>query len=128
MAAANLFPQEIGALLEEKRARPDLGFKVGYTGAAVVIGSLRAMRGLLIVTPPYFGLGFLLGAGLSIVPWLGERAGIAGFAAFCTLVGAYFLRTGLQQRSSYELRLGLTLLGGFAVAGVLYLLSALLSF
>ncbi|MGE0625569.1 MAG: hypothetical protein AB7I04_24065 [Pseudomonadales bacterium] len=127
MAAANLFPDEIGALLAEKPERPGLGFTVGYTGAAVFFGGLRAMRKLLIVTPPYFGLGFLLGAGLSIVPWLGERAGIAGLAAFCTFAGVHFLRTGLKRRSSYDLRLGLTLLGGFAAAGLLFLLSVLVA-
>ena len=109
-------------------ARTFAGFERGrgfsYTVGYVVAGSAMALgsagRDLLIVVPPYFIVGFVLGAALSFVPVIGDGAGIAALAVFAVIAGVHFLRIGRSQNQRYMTRLGLTMLGGYAAAAVVY--------
>jgi len=95
-------------------------YALGYVGAGTVIALGRAGRDLLMVVPPYFVFGFVLGAVLSFVPVIGEGAGVAALAVFAIIAGVHFLRVGKRTGSRYLTRLGLTVLGGYAAAGVVY--------
>jgi hypothetical protein len=63
-------------------------------------------------------LAFALGAGLSFVPGLNTGAGVMALAAIIGLFGAGFFWLGLANNDRGDAALGLTILGGFASAGL----------
>lgn len=97
-----------------------VSYTLGYVAAGSAIALGRASRDLLIVVPPYFIIGFVLGAALSFVPVIGEGAGVAALAVFAIIAGVHFLRIGIGQDQRYLTRLGLTMLGGYAAAALVY--------
>lgn len=102
-----------------ERGKP-FSYALGYIAAGTVISLGRAGRDLLIVVPPYFVIGFVLGAVLSFVPVIGNGAGIAALALFAIIAGVHFMRIGMREGERYLTRLGLTMLGGYAAAAVVY--------
>lgn len=63
-------------------------------------------------------LAFVMGAGLSFVPGLSAGAGVLALAIIIALFGAGFLWLGLHNNDRGDATLGLTILGGFASAGL----------
>lgn len=69
-------------------------------------------------------LAFVLGAGLSFAPGLSTGAGVLALAIIIALFGAGFLWNGLANNDRGDATLGLTILGGFASAGLVLIADA----
>lgn len=119
-AAANIVEHEFARTFAGFERGRGFSYALGYVGAGSAIALGRAGRDLLIVVPPYFVIGFALGAALSFVPMIGDGAGVAALAVFAIIAGAHFLRIGVSQGQRYLTRLGLTMLGGYAAAAIVY--------
>tara|TARA_R110000823_G_scaffold112771_1_gene234656 strand:- start:120 stop:995 length:876 start_codon:yes stop_codon:yes gene_type:complete len=119
-ASANIVGHEFARTFAGFERGKPLSYTLGYVaaGSALALGS--AGKDLLIVVPPYFIIGFVLGAALSFVPVIGAGAGVAALAVFAITAGIHFLRVGARQDQRYMTRLGLTMLGGYAAAAVVY--------
>jgi hypothetical protein len=119
-ASANIVGHEFARTFAGFERGRGFSHTLGYVvaGSAMALGS--AGRDLLIVVPPYFIIGFVLGAALSFVPVIGDGAGVTALAVFAILAGIHFLRIGRLQNQRYMTRLGLTMLGGYAAAAFVY--------
>lgn len=71
-------------------------------------------------------VAFVFGAGLSFVPGVGAGAGVLGLALIVAMFGAGFLWNGLANNDRSDAALGLTILGGFASAGLVLAANAAL--
>lgn len=119
-ASANIVGHEFTRTFAGFERGKGLSYTLGYVAAGVAIALGRAGRDLLIVVPPYFIIGFVLGAALSFVPVIGDGAGVAALAVFAIIAGVHFLRIGRSQNQRYMTRLGLTMLGGYVAAAIVY--------
>lgn len=119
-ASANIVGHEFARTFAGFERGRGLSYTLGYVVAGSVIALGSAARDLLIVVPPYFIIGFILGAALSFVPVIGDGAGVAALAIFAIIAGIHFLRIGRRQNQRYMIRLGLTMLGGYAAAAFVY--------
>ncbi|MEQ9586473.1 MAG: hypothetical protein RJS97_00625 [Parvibaculaceae bacterium] len=119
-ASANIMGHEFTRTFAGFERGKGFSFTLGYIVAGVAIALGRAGRDLLIVVPPYFVIGFILGSALSFVPVIGDGAGVAALAVFAIIAGVHFLRIGMRQDEGYMTRLGLTMLGGYAAAAGVY--------
>lgn len=115
-AAANIVSHEFSRAFSGFERGKAFSYTLGYVAAGSAIALGRAGRDLLIVVPPYFVIGFVLGALLSFVPVIGDGAGVAALALFAIIAGVHFLRIGMRQGERYMTRLGLTVLGGYGAA------------
>lgn len=120
LASANIVSHEFARTFSGFERGKGFSYALGYVAAGSAIALGRAGRDLLIVVPPYFAIGFLLGAALSFVPVIGDGAGVAALAVFAILAGVHFLRVGASQGEPYLTRLGMTMLGGYAAAALVY--------
>lgn len=119
-ASANIVGHEFTRTFAGFERGKGFSYTLGYVAAGAAIALGRAGRDLLIVVPPYFVIGFVLGAVFSFVPVIGEGAGVAALAVFAIITGIHFLRIGRSQNQRYMTRLGLTMLGGYAAAAIVY--------
>lgn len=119
-ASANIVGFEFSRTFAGFERGKQFSYEIGYVAAGSAIALGRAGRDLLIVVPPYFVFGFVLGAALSFVPVIGDGAGVAALALFAIIAGVHFLRIGMRQGERYMTRLGLTILGGYAAAAAVY--------
>lgn len=119
-ASANMVGHEFVRTFAGFERGRGLSYTLGYVvaGSAMALGS--AGRDLLIVVPPYFIIGFVMGAALSFVPVIGDGAGVSALAIFAIITGVHFLRIGMRQNQRYMTRLGLTMLGGYAATAFVY--------
>lgn len=63
-------------------------------------------------------MAFVAGAGLSLLPVVGPRAGVLAFGLYVAAMGVGSLRVGLRLGRVPSTRIGLVTLGGFFVAGI----------
>ena len=119
-ASANIVGHEFARTFAGFERGRGFSYTLGYVAAGSAIALVSAGKDLLIVVPPYFIIGFVLGAALSFVPVIGDGAGVAALAVFAIIAGVHFLRMGRRQSQRYMTRLGLTMLGGYAAAVVVY--------
>lgn len=63
-------------------------------------------------------IGFGLGAAISFIPSLGVGAGLVSLGALVFAAGGMTLLQGLSKGDRMWSRVGLTILGGFVVAGI----------
>jgi hypothetical protein len=103
-------------------AAPTLALFSFFGGATVLSGGDPADKTPIGAAALFIliagALAFALGAGLSFVPGLGAGAGVIALAVIVALFGAGFLAGGLIKNDRGDAALGLTILGGFASAGL----------
>lgn len=93
-------------------------------GGASALGEAGdALGATFIVTAATGGLAFVMGAGLSLIPGVGVRAGILVQLGGAAFIGAAIFYLGLRTGVREYCRAGIAILGGFALAGLMSLAS-----
>lgn len=87
----------------------------------------RQPVGALLTSVLIFGAAaFALGAGLSYVPSIAQGAGLIALGLMVVALGCLSLASGLDEGETDATRMGLTMLGAFVAAGLIYAADALL--
>lgn len=87
---------------------------------------LRSLVEVAVLALLLAGVTFGLAAGLSFAPGLAKGAGIAALAICLLAIGFVSLLAGFDQADRLTTRIGLTLIGGFAVAALIVAVDAIL--
>ena len=87
---------------------------------------LRELCGVVLNAFVLAGVAFAIGAGVSFLPGLSRGAGLLALGGGVLIIGVLSLLAGLAEADRMVSSIGLTLLGGFATAGLIVAVDAVL--